>query len=99
MKAVFLGASRSQGVSKKTDKAYDICKLYAALPLAPAPETFGTQGTEFRLEPALLPKLHGVTPGTEVELEMITVMRYGEQVQEIASISLGSGPRAPIKPA
>jgi hypothetical protein len=94
MKALFLGFTRSAGVSKKTGKPYDICKLFAALPLAPGSETQGTQGTEFQMEPSLMPKLHGVAVGTEIELEMQTIMRYGEQQQQIASISLGSGPRS-----
>ncbi len=89
MKATYLGFTRSAGISKKTNKPYDICKLFAALPLAPGPETQGSQGTEYQMEPSLMPKLHGVAVGTEIELEMHTVMRYGEQQQQIASITLG----------
>lgn len=99
MKAMYLGFTRSTGVSKKTQKAYDICKLFAALPLAPGAETQGVQGTEFQMEPSLMPKLHGVPPGTEIELEMHTVMMYGEQRQQIASISLLGAPRTVVRPA
>lgn len=87
MKTHVIGWESSEGTSKKTGKPYSIGKLYAALPIAGAVGACGYMGTEYRCEPMVLTKLHGLQPPFHAELEMQDVMRFGERKQEIVSIT------------
>jgi hypothetical protein len=86
MKVNVIGFEISEGISKKTNSAYAIGKLYAALPLAGAKGSKGYMGSEYRAEVSVLRKIEHIQPPLMCDVEFQDVMRYGERKQEIVSI-------------
>jgi len=94
MKAHVIGIEIAEGISKKTNKAYAIGKLYATLPLAGGDGVRGHMGSMYMCEPSVLRKLSNVQLPVECELEMQDVMRYGERRSEIVSVVPVAAPQA-----
>lgn len=91
MKLNVIGFEITEGTSAKTGKPYSIGKLHTILPLSGSVKdgnvARGAMGSEFRCEVGLLRKIQHLIPPVVVEAETADVMRFGERVQDIVSLT------------
>lgn len=73
MKLHVLGVKRIQGTSSKTGNEFDMCRLFAMVPIEPNGgktkiQGFGFELAEMELDPAALPKFNNLTFPCTLEL-------------------------------
>lgn len=91
MKVFLIGSDWMQGISKKTQRPYDIGNLYAAAKLDPTnPNARGHMGATYECASSVAQSIqhipHSISNPLEVELEIEDVMRYGQKRSIVVAV-------------
>jgi hypothetical protein len=92
MKAMIIGIEISEGISRKSGKAYAIGTLHTMTALAPpmggeGNVAKGSAGDKYEVPVEVLRKIQHLSFPLEAELERQDVIRFGERVQIITGIN------------
>lgn len=100
MKLQVMGVKRVKGTSSKTGNDFDICRLFALVPVTPASgktliQGFGFELAEMELAPECLPSFGRLTFPVELELQTDTKPFMGK----LESVVIGFTPLQSVKAA
>lgn len=89
-KMIIAGIEVSEGISKKTGKAYSMGSLHTLTQLAPPYGTGniakGSMGSTYECDPVLLRKLEHMPFPVTAEVELGAQMRFGERQEVVIDV-------------
>lgn len=91
MKMQIVGFEGSQGIGKKSGKAYEIGQLHVIADLAPAFSedgiAKGMMGTTYQCSLEVIQKIKHLQPPFVADVEVAPVMRFGKREEEVRQVT------------